>query len=373
MKGSPRQSMNSTMIPVTKTCLPTLDEYMRQLEPIWQSGWITNDGALSQILVETLREYLDVSNIELLANGTLALQLAIKSLDLTGEIITTPFSYVATTTAILWEHCNPIFVDIEAATFCIDPDLIEASITPRTSAILATHVYGYPCAVEKIAHIAKKHGLKVIYDAAHAFGVKLNGQSILNFGDISALSFHATKLFHTAEGGALVCKDELLARQIALLKSFGHIGEDNYITSGINAKMSDLHAAMGLCILPKVSGIIADRQKQFRWYDQLLAACGLIRPAIAAGVEYNFAYYPLVFPSHEHLARVSAALMAQQIMPRRYFHPALNTLPYLPAELKKPCPIAENIASRVLCLPIYYGLEITQIDAICKIIITAMQ
>lgn len=361
------------MIPVSKTCLPAIDDYLRQLEPVWRSGWITNAGVLTQTLAEQLRAYLAVANIELVANGTLALQLAIKVLGLSGEIITTPFSYVATTTAILWQHCDPVFVDIEMQNFCINPDLIEAAITPRTTAILATHVYGYPCAVEKIALLAEKHSLKVIYDAAHAFGVKLNGQSILNYGDISTLSFHATKLFHSAEGGGLVCKDEQIAAQIALLKQFGHEGEDEYVLGGINAKLSELHAAMGLCMLPKVTEIVANRLPQFNCYDTLLAASGLVRPPIAANVDYNYAYYPLIFPSHQQLMKVRQALMTHDIVPRRYFYPALNTLPYLRPDLQKPCPNAEDIANRVLCLPVYYGLEIADIEKICHIIIAAMR
>ncbi len=361
------------MIPVTKTYLPPLDQYIIQLEKIWQDGWITNNGPLTKELAGSLRDYLGVSNLELVANGTLALQLAIKALNLKGEIITTPFSYVATTTAILWESCKPVFVDIEDNTFCIDANRIEAAITERTSAILATHVYGYPCNVEKIEQVAKKHGLKVIYDAAHAFGVKLNGQSILCHGDVSALSFHATKLFHTTEGGALVCKDESIARQIGLMKKFGHIGEDDYLEVGINAKMSEMHAAMGLCVLPKVDEIIAYRRALSEHYDSCLKGLGLIRPRAVKGLEYNYGYYPVVFPSHENMMRVRQALIDNGVMPRRYFYPSLNTLPYLRPDQQLPCPVSESIASRVLCLPLYFGLEQQEIDRICKVIVGGMK
>lgn len=360
------------MINTTKTWLPPLDEYIRHLELIWQSGWVTNSGNTTQSLLQQLREYLEVPNLELLANGTLALQLAIKALELDGEIITTPFSYVATTTAILWQHCDPVFVDITAHGFCIDAAQIESAITEHTSAILATHVYGYPCDVEKIEAIAQKHGLKVIYDAAHAFGVRLNGQSILNHGDISVLSLHATKLFHTVEGGAVVCKEEGILQRIASLKQFGHDGEDDYWLGGINAKMSELHAAMGLCVLPKVAEMVLQRKIIFDLYDQLLAQSNLVRPAVPTGVTYNYAYYPLVFPTHTKMMQVRQALMENDIMPRRYFYPALNTLPYLRLDLQRFCPHAESMASRVLCLPVYLGLEISDVDRIGQIVNGAM-
>lgn len=360
------------MINVTKTYLPPLDLYLNQLERIWQSGWITNNGQLTEELAQKLRCYLDVPNIELVANGTLALQLAIKVLKLKGEIITTAYSYAATTTAILWEGCAPVFVDIEEKTFCIDADKIEAAITEDTSAILAAHVYGYPCNLEKIGRIAQKHGLKVIYDAAHAFGVKLNGKSILYNGDISALSFHATKLFHCAEGGAVICKAGNLAEKIGLIKKFGHMGEDDYPEVGINAKMTELQAAMGLCVLSKVAENIANRRKLAEQYDSNLQGHGLIRPLASKSLEYNYAFYPVIFPSHEHMMSVRQSLIENEIMPRRYFYPSLNTLPYLRPEWKRSCPVSERVAKRVLCLPIYFGLEQHEIDRICDIVLEKM-
>ncbi|MGZ8918138.1 MAG: DegT/DnrJ/EryC1/StrS family aminotransferase, partial [Methylobacter sp.] len=353
------------MIPVTRTFLPDIGEYTVYLDKIWQARQLTNNGPLCRQLTKDIASYLGVANLELVTNGTLALQLAIKALDLKGEIITTPYSYVATTNSILWEGCEPVFVDIEPKTFCINPDLIEAAITGKTSAILATHVYGYPCDVARIQQIADKHKIKVIYDAAHAFGVRLAGESILQHGDCSTLSFHATKLFHTAEGGAVVCKDAEVAKRVFLMKKFGHIGEEDYLDIGINAKMSELHAAMGLCILPKVPDIIGSRKECSGWYDEQLDGCSLQRPLSPVGLKYNYAYYPVIFSTHEVMMRVRQALLDNGIGPRRYFSPSLNTLPFLKPELKRACPVSESISSRVLCLPVYVGLSKAELDVIC--------
>jgi dTDP-4-amino-4,6-dideoxygalactose transaminase len=329
---------------------------------------LTNNGEVEKELATNLRQYLGVPNIQLVANGTLALQLAIKALDLKGEIITTPFSYVATATAIVWEGCAPVFVDIDEKTFCINPELIEAAITEKTSAILATHVYGYPCDVDKIARIAGKHNLKVIYDAAHCFGVKLNGQSLLVHGDISTLSFHATKLFHTAEGGAVICKDESISKRVYLLKKFGHLGEDNYLEIGINAKMSELHAAMGLCVLPMVDQIIDRRRQIVTIYNEMIEG-KLQRPVLPAGVGYNYCYYPVLFPSHDQMMRARKDLLDADIIPRRYFYPSLNTLPFLQQVGYKACPVSESAALRVICLPLYYELNQEEVIKISKIIL----
>ena len=361
------------MIPVTKAYLPPLERYTSQLERIWKSGWVTNNGGLTQELSSSLNQYLNIPNIELVANGTLALQLAIKALDLKGEVITTPFSYVATTSALIWEHCTPIFVDIEDKTLCIDADKIEEAITENTSAILATHVYGYPCNVKKIEEIAKKHDLKVIYDGAHAFGVKLNGQSILNYGDVTTLSFHATKLFHTIEGGALVCNTKDLTEKVSLMKRFGHIGEEKYLEVGINAKMSEVHAAMGLCVLPKVNEIIANRRAISERYYDLLKGCGLFLPQILAEDEYNYAYFPVVFATHNKMMQVRQSLIDNNIMPRRYFYPSLNTLKYLGSKSKQKCPVSESIAERVLCLPLYYDLGFNTVEKVCSVIVKTLK
>lgn len=360
------------MIPVTKSYIPPLEDYTTYLEEIWQDGQVTNNGPLCRRLADGVASFLGVANLELVANGTLALQLAIKSLGLQGEVITTPYSYVATTHSILWEGCEPVFVDVEDQTFCIDPDLIEAAITSKTSAILATHVYGYPCDVVKIQQIADQYHLKVIYDAAHAFGVKLRGESLMLHGDCSALSFHATKLFHTAEGGAVVCKDSEVAKRVHLMKKFGHFGEEDYLDIGINAKMSELHAAMGLCVLPKVGEIMAARKACSAWYDKRLEGGSLQRPVPPAGLEYNYAYYPVLFPSHDVMMRVRRTLLDKGIGPRRYFHPSLNTLPFLKPALKRACPVSEDISSRVLCLPVFMGLQEGEVEGICDIVQESM-
>jgi dTDP-4-amino-4,6-dideoxygalactose transaminase len=360
------------MIQVTKTYFPPIDEYVSYLEKIWQTGHITNNGPFSRQLSNDLKNYLGVPNLELVANGTLAIQLAIKALGLKGEIITTPYSYVATTTSILWEACEPVFVDIDEKILCINAELIESAITEKTSAILATHVYGYPCDVLKIQKIADMYNLKVIYDAAHAFGVKLHGESILVHGDCSALSFHATKLFHTAEGGAVVCKDAEVAKRVSLMKKFGHIGEEKYFDIGINAKISELHAAMGLCILPKVTDIIAYRKECSGWYDEQLKNCSLQRLGPPVDLEYNYGYYPVIFHSHEAMMSVRRILLDNGIGPRRYFYPSLNTLPFLRPELKKACSVSENISTRVLCLPLYAGLQRLEVEHICNLLLQTL-
>jgi dTDP-4-amino-4,6-dideoxygalactose transaminase len=356
------------MINVTKAFLPPLDDYVQYLEGLWASGWITNNGVLVQELESKLREYLDVPHIQYMSNGTVALQVALKALDITGEVITTPFSYVATTTSILWEKCKPVFVDIEDKTFCIDADKIEAAITPATQAILAVHVYGYPCNVVKIEALAKKYNLRVIYDAAHAFGVRLNGVSLVNYGDLSTVSFHATKLFHTVEGGAVISHDKEMAKEIHLRMSFGHSGEDYYI-AGINGKNSELHAAMGLATLPFVSDLIFRRRIISELYDSMLQGKGLVFPEKVIGLEYNYSYYPVVFKSETQLLQVKEALDKNGVYARRYFYPPLNKLPY---HKGKDCPVAEDISSRVLCLPLYYGLTDDQVIQIVRMIVNEL-
>jgi len=338
-----------SLITVTQSSLPPLEEYVAYLTGIWERVRLTNNGPLLLQLEAELREYLDVPHVHFTSNGTIALQLAIRALELTGEIITTPFSYVATTSAILWENCSPVFVDIEDQTFCLDADKIEAAITPRTCAILATHVFGFPCDVVKIEAIAARHHLKVIYDGAHAFGTRVDGRSLLSYGDIATCSFHATKLFQTGEGGAIVVKDEQLSRKINLLKSFGHVGDEHFAL-GINGKNSELHAAMGLCLLPRVAGFIEERAALYQLYRAELADLPLTFPVRPAHTEYNYAYFPVVFEDEAQLLEVKAQLAAEQIDTRRYFFPSLNRLPYLTGE---PCPVSEDIAVRVLCLPFY--------------------
>lgn len=342
------------MINVTQTFLPPLEEYVEQLKKIWDSGQVTNNGPLVRELEHKLKEYLQVKHLFLTANGTMALQIAIRAAGIRKKVITTPFSYVATTGSLLWEHCTPVFVDVDPANYCINPSLIEEAIDEETEAILAVHVYGRACDVKSITEIASRHDLKVIYDAAHAMGSVLDDKPLASYGDMAALSFHATKLFHTIEGGAVVTDDDELAKKIRLYRAFGHIG-DEYFSLGINAKNSELHAAMGLCVLPRIGEFIDLRKNLFNNYNQLLAGLPLKLPADSEpGFNYNYAYYPVIFDSEEHLVACQAALEQNKIFPRRYFYPPLNQLPYFKGES---CPVAESVSSRVLCLPLSHKVD----------------
>ena len=353
-------------INVTKVFLPPLEEYEAYLKGIWERGYLTNQGPLLKEFEKKTEGYLGVDNFHFVANGTLALQVAIRALGITeGEIITTPFSYVATTSAILWERCKPIYVDINPETFCIDVNKIEAAITKDTKAILAVHVFGNPCDVEKIQQIATKHKLKVIYDAAHAFAVEYSGQSLLSFGDISTCSFHSTKLFHTIEGGGIIVNDESFDEKVELTKRFGHDGDEHYML-GMNAKASEFQAAMGLCNLKYIQENIGKRTKVFNLYMKLLSGSSLQLPNIIGATKYNYAYYPVVFKTEEQLLETTKALNSSNIFPRRYFYPSLNTLPYL--EDKQVCLISEKIAPRIMCLPLYVDLEEEKVRQICNII-----
>jgi dTDP-4-amino-4,6-dideoxygalactose transaminase len=356
------------MINVTKAFLPSFEEYTKYLEGIWDRVHLTNHGPLVNELEEKLKEYLGVKHFYFINNGTIAIQLAIKALELKGEIITTPFSYVATTSSIVWENAKPVFVDIHPDTFTIDAGKIEAMITPSTSAILATHVYGVPCDVQAIEAIAKKHNLKVVYDAAHAFGVKYNDTSLLNFGDISTLSFHATKLFHTVEGGGVATNDDELAHRISFMRNFGHKGQEEFWGVGINGKNSEFHAAMGLCNFPHIESILTKRKALCEMYDQYFKTLGIAlkRPVIPAKTQYNHAYYPVVFATEKQLMTVRDSLNAAYIYPRRYFYPSLNHLPYLAEQVA--LPITASISSKVLCLPLYHDLTREEIKRICSII-----
>jgi dTDP-4-amino-4,6-dideoxygalactose transaminase len=349
------------MINVTKTYLPDFEEYTSVLKRAWDKVWLTNNGELVQELESKLKNYLGVENLLFTNNGTIVLQMALKALGITKEVITTPFSYVATTNAILWEGCKPVFVDINPVTCCIDASKIESAITKDTQAILATHVYGIPCDVEAIEAISKKYNLKVIYDAAHAFGVKYKNKSILEYGDISTCSFHATKIFHTVEGGCIIAKDEEVTNKLMLFRQFGHIYDD-YYSVGINAKNSEFHAAMGLCILPKIDEIIKDRKRVCDLYDTFLNA-KISRPESSFSFEYNYAYYPVIFSSEVDLLNTFEKLKANQIFARRYFYPSLNELPFIERQY---CPISEDISKRVLCLPLFYGLDAESIELITK-------
>ena len=351
------------MINVTQTFLPPIEEYVALLQDVWESKWLTNRGKLVQRLETKLKQYLGVKHLLAVNNGTFALQVAIKALDLKGEIITTPFSYVATVSSIVWENCTPVFVDIDADFLTIDETKIEAAITEKTSAILATHVYGNPCNVEAIEDIARRHNLKVIYDAAHCFGVKYKGESLLNWGDVSTLSFHATKLFHTGEGGGVVCNDDELADKIFNLHNFGHNGPEDFYGLGVNGKISELQAAMGLAVFPYIDKIICKRRQLVAQYNDFLAATPIRQINIREGTEWNYSYYPVIFDTEEKLLSAQLTLNKENIFPRRYFYPSLNTLPYV---ANHNCPVAFSVSHNILCLPIFHNLSIDDVEIIVK-------
>ncbi len=353
------------MINVTKTFFPPLEEYQKQLQRIWSNEWLTNRGELVLELEEKLKNYLSVDHILVTNNGTIPIQIALKLLGNGGEIITTPFSYVATSSAIVWEHCTPAFVDIHPEYLTIDETKIESAITDKTTAILATHVFGNPCHVEAIEAIAKKYQLKVIYDAAHAFGVTHNGTSIFEYGDVSTCSFHATKLFHTGEGGALFAKDPKLQHQLFYSHNFGHDGPLAFHGLGINGKISELQAAMGLAVLPHMETILAERKRVVDFYNQNLDVTKVQTLKIRENTQWNYSYYPIILKDEATLLGVQKALNDEGIFPRRYFYPSLNTINYID---KRSMPISENIASRILCLPLFKELTEIELAKILEVI-----
>ena len=355
------------MIPVTLPFLPPKEDYDILLHGIWKRQWLTNMGPLSSDLESKLKEHLNVKHLLYVTNGTIALQMAIKALDLTGEIITTPFTYVATTSSIVWENCNPVFVDIDPKSLNIDPTKIEAAITSKTSAIVATHVYGNPCDVLAIEKIANKHKLKVIYDAAHAFGVQVNGTSIFNFGDISTCSLHATKLFHSGEGGLVITKEPNLLKEMAHIRNFGHSGPETFYNLGINGKNSEFHAAMGLANLNYIQAIHDQRKLLTDRYDEKLKTLKAIKPLWHKDSKSNYAYYPIVFDNEELLLKCIDLLKSNEIFGRRYFYPSLpSSLPYLES---KPLKWADDISKRVFCLPLYFNLTVEEVDMICRLLL----
>lgn len=344
------------MIPVTKTFLPPIDDYMAHVQRAYNNGWLTNRGELVQELEQKLAEYLELKESKILCmnNGTIPLQIALKLFGNGGEVITTPLSYVATTAAIVWENCTPVFVDIHPEYLTIDETKIEAAITEKTTCILATHVFGNPCHVEEIDRIAKKYKLKVIYDAAHCFGVKYKGKSIFEYGDLSTCSFHATKVFHTGEGGAVFCKDPQILHKVFYQHNFGHRDEVSFHGLGINGKISELNAAMGLAVFPNMNKIISKRKSIISFYYNWLDLRQLKTIKLKESTNWNYSYFPVIFQSEKQLLTVVKALENEMIKPRRYFYPSLNTLPYL-TSVK--CTTAEYIAERILCLPLYHTLE----------------
>lgn len=354
------------MIPVTKPFLPGIQEFESYMSSIWERQWLTNNGPLVNELELKLKNYLNIRHLLYVANGTMALQIAIKALDLKGEIITTPFSFVATTNSIVWEGCTPVFVDIDEETFNIDPAKIEQAITPKTSAILATHVYGNPCDIEAIQKIADAHSLKVIFDAAHCFGTKYKNKSVFEYGDISTTSFHATKLFHTIEGGAVFTKCPELLKKMALMRNFGYNGPDEFAELGINGKNCEFHAAMGLCNLKQVDDILDKRRLLSFYYWKALSPLKAKYPKLNADLDYNYAYFPVLFDSAELMLSCLKALENEKIYCRRYFYPPLSSLPFVdPVSM----PVCESVASRILCLPLYHTLTSSDLDLITRIIL----
>lgn len=353
------------MINVTKTFLPPIESYNSYLKRAWEKVWLTNRGELTLELEEKLKKYLEVSNIIITNNGTIPLQIALKLFGNGGEVITTPFSYIATSAAIIWENCQPVFVDIDPEYLTIDEDKIEEAITAKTTAILATHVFGNPCNVVAIENIAKKHNLKIIYDAAHCFGVKYNNQSVFNFGDVSTCSFHATKIFHSGEGGAMFCNDSELHHKLFYSHNFGHNGPLDFHGLGINAKISELQSALGLAVFDNIDTIFSERKKVVDFYNDHLDFSNLKPLRIRENTEWNYSYYPVIFSSEEVLLIVQSELQKESIVPRRYFYPSLNKVNYINgAEM----PISESIASRILCLPLYVGLPASDLEKIVSII-----
>ena len=353
------------MIPVTKSYLPPIEKYHSLVKRIYDNVWLTNRGEFVNELEVNLKSYLDVEWLTLTNNGTIPLQIALKLLGNYGEVITTPFSYVATTSSIVWQGCKPVFVDIHPGYLTIDEEKIEKAITDKTTCILVAHVFGNPCNLERIAEIAEKYNIKVIYDAAHCFGVKYKGKSIFDFGDISTCSFHATKIFHTAEGGAMFANDFELRKKLFYSHNFGHNGPSDFYGVGINAKMSELHAAMGLCVLPEMENIIDERENIVKLYNENLDFSLLQSMKLRNGVTWNYSYYPVIFKSEKCLLNAFHRLKEMNIFPRRYFYPSLNTVNYVS---KSDMPVSEDIAPRIACLPLYVGLDKKDVMRVCTIL-----
>jgi dTDP-4-amino-4,6-dideoxygalactose transaminase len=351
------------MLHVTKSYLPDLKEYVAYLEKIWSSNHLTNDGPLLLELEKKLAEFLEVEHLIFTGNGTIALQLALKAYNIIGDVITTPFSYCATTNSLLWENCNPIFADIDPVSLTVESSQIASKFTSSTKAILTTHVYGNAGDLELQEELAKNAGIPLIYDGAHAFGVKFKGKSIFSYGDITTCSFHATKIFHTVEGGAVIIKDPQIANKVRELRSFGHKG-DVYLSAGINGKNSEFHAAMGLVNLTHFEEIKSHRQKACDLYDSQL--CNHIqRIQWNPEVKRNYSYYPIVLASENDLNQIVKNLINENVTPRRYFYPSLNTLPFVNAQT---CPVSEDISKRILCLPLSATIANEEIIKVVDII-----
>ncbi len=364
------------LITVTSPLLPKLENFIPMLQDIWDRKWLTNNGHYHKELEKALADYLGVQYISLFTNGTLPLITALQALRISGEVITTPYSFVATTHSIWWNGLKPVFVDVEEETGNIDPEKIEAAITPHTTAIMPVHVYGTPCNMKRIQEIADIYGLKVIYDAAHAFGVKKNGESILKAGDMSTLSFHATKVYNTVEGGALVCHDEATKKRIDYLKNFGFAGETTVVAPGINSKMDEIRAAYGLLNLKQVDDAIAKRKATAEKYRAALKDVPGIRFLNdIEGVHHNYAYFPIFISAEYGISRdvLYEKLKEHNIYGRRYFYPLISTFSaYKGLDSANPAnlPVAHKLADQVLCLPMFAGLTDEDIDRTIKVIAT---
>lgn len=370
MKSKKKQVKNKSIF-VTQPSLAPMEEFSELIEGVWDRGILTHNGPLVQRLEKNIEEKLKINNFSLVTNGTIAIQMAIKALEIKGEIITTAFTWVATLSAIQWEGCKPVFCDIESDTLNIDPKKIEEKITSKTVAIMPVHVFGNPCDVEAIDLIAKKHGLKVIYDAAHAIGSSYKGKSLLSFGDVSATSLHATKLFNTGEGGACITNNELLHEKIKRIRFFGHNENKEIIEQGFNGKLTEIHAALGLANLKYYDEVLLDRKlKYFKYFNSFKDSSSISFQLTKMG-ETNYSYFPLIFSSEEELLKVESELNKSQIFPRRYFYPAANTLKHIVDY--EPMPIAEDIAKRILCLPLYWKLENNMVQRIIDIIKNTLQ
>lgn len=356
--------LDKNQITVTSPLLPDLEEFNGLLREIWDSKWITNNGSFHKKLEAALCEYLKVPFVSLFTNGTLPLLTALQALRITGEVITTPYSFVATTHSIWWNGCKPVFVDIDPATGNIDPDIIEAAITPKTSAIMPVHVYGIPCEIKRIQEIANEYGLKVIYDAAHAFGVEVNGESVLNAGDLSTLSFHATKVFNTIEGGAMVMHDAEMKERIDYLKNFGFAGETTVVGPGINSKMDEVRSAYGLLNLKQVDAAIEARhQVAIRYREALREVPGITFFDDMPGVRHNYSYFPIFVDAEEYgMTRDELYFKMKEngVLGRRYFYPLISTfITYrgLPSAAPENLPQAHKMADSVVCLPMHHSLN----------------
>ena len=354
------------MINVTKTYLPNKEKYKKYIDQIYANGWVTNNGPIVKLLEKRLAEYLGVKNIVLVSNGTVALEIAYRTLGIEGDVITTPFSFVATASSLVTNGLNPIFADIDSQTLNMDPRNIEKLVTSNTSGIVPVHVFGNTCEVERIETIAKKYNLKVVYDAAHAFGVRYKSASALNYGDISTLSFHATKIFHSIEGGALIINDDSLVEKARYLINFGIKNREEIPELGTNAKMNEFEAAMGLCVLDDMQELNINRKTVYEFYKKELEGVVKFQQQNEDSSQ-NYSYFPIILESEYQLKEIEKALNLRDIFPRRYFYPSLDTLSYI--EPNQFCEVSRDISSRILCLPMYPELKEEEQSSIIQTII----